>query len=332
MLKTAIKNTLRCGLVSALLAANALASDVSFLVFGDMPYNKEQLEQMKALSSELKARDAAHKLPFGIFYGDTKAGGERCTKERLKANRDLILGMIDAPVFFTPGDNDWTDCDRGGDDELHILDNVLRPMYFSADMLPENRFDQTATWQVARQPRFPENARWRYGDLQFGALHILATGNGREEITVGDIAEKLDRVDARDAANLEWLADIFIAGGDAKALVLAIHTDPTKADDSLPSCSADIRQNCHPYRGFLAALKGHALNYGKPVLLVHGDTNPYCLNEGYLGVQNLLRFNASGDYHPGMTEVRFADQIGAFRFHHLGEGDSFKKTCPLKGE
>ncbi len=328
MLKAAIKTTL----FSAVLSASAFAADTSFLVFGDMPYNKEQFQQMQALSVELKARDTAHKLPFGIFYGDTKAGGERCTRERLTEKRDLILGMIDAPVFFTPGDNDWTDCDRGGDDELHILDNVLRPLYFSGDMLPENRFEEAAEWQVNRQPRFPENVRWRYHDIQFGALHILATGNGREEISVGDVAEKLDRVDARDAANLEWLADIFIAGGDAKALVLAIHTDPTKTDDSLPSCSADIRQNCHPYRDLLVALKSHALSYGKPVLLVHGDTNPYCLQEGYLGAVNMTRFNASGDYHPGMTEVRFAEAAAAFRFHHLGKGDSFKKTCPLKGE
>lgn len=328
MLKAVIKTTL----LSAVLTANAMAADTHFLVFGDMPYNKEQFHQMQALSVELKARDAAHKLPFGIFYGDTKAGGERCTKERLTTNRDLILGMIDAPVFFTPGDNDWTDCDRGGDDELHILDTVLRPLYFSADMLPENRFEEAANWQVARQPRFPENVRWRYDDIQFGALHILATGNGREEITVGNVAEKLDRVDARDAANLEWLADIFMAAADSKALVLVIHTDPTKTDDNLPSCSADIRQNCHPYRDFLAALEGHTQNYGKPVLLVHGDTNPYCVQEGYLGAQNLTRLNASGDYHPGMTEVRFVAQTGTFSFHHLGEGDSFKKTCPLKGE
>jgi hypothetical protein len=319
-----------CGMGAAAEEGALLADDggaLRFIVFGDTPYSEEEREALRDLSADLAAR--AEKPAFAIHYGDTKAGGKRCTLARLTAHQDLIFGLIDGPVFFTPGDNDWTDCDRQGDEELEMLDHRLIPLYFSDDKLPETRFDLRG-WDVARQPRFVENARWRTGGVQFGLLHIVATGNGREEIKLGSPDAALDRVDARDAANLEWLADIFAAASDAEALVLAIHADMTKADDSLPSCSAELRTDCHPYRHFEEALRAQAARFGKPVLLVHGDTNPYCRQAAYLGVPQMTRLNAAGDYYPGITEVAFTN--GSFSFTHLGEGDAPDSVCPAKGE
>ena len=39
--------------------------------------------------------------------------------------------------------------------------------------------------------------------------------------------------------------------------------------------------------------------FGKPVLLVHGDTNPYCLDRDFGGeaTGNLWRLNAIGDFY-----------------------------------
>ncbi|WP_417449096.1 hypothetical protein [Kordiimonas sp.] len=306
--------------------AGAVYADVDFIAFGDMPYNAAQVGQMKALALDPVLDGAS----FMIFYGDTKSGGARCTAGELADNKKLIEATANVPLFFTPGDNDWTDCDRLGDDELKILDTVLMPLYFRPEARPENDPRAKAEWQVIRQGGQLENARWREGGVTFATFHIVATGNGRDEIKVGDKAMNYARVDARDAANLTWLAETFGAAEDADALVLTMHADPTKTKDGLPVCDAKVRSKCDPYKPFLDALAEKAAAFGKPVLVIHGDTNPYCVQGGYLGVHNMQRLNGTGDYEPGVTRVRYAD--GAFSFEAVGRKGGPQSSCPAKGE
>ncbi|WP_262692382.1 hypothetical protein [Kordiimonas aestuarii] len=313
------------GGVLAGLSLPALA-DVDFVAFGDMPYNAEQVGRMKSLAHHPALEGAS----FAIFYGDTKSGGTRCTVAELGGNKKLIEAIVDAPLFFTPGDNDWTDCDRKGDDELKVLDTILMPLYFRPEARPENDPRAKPEWQIVRQGGQLENARWTAGGTMFATFHIVATGNGREEIKIGDKPMNFARVDARDAANLTWLAETFGAAKDADSLVLTMHTDPTKTRDGLPVCDQTIRSKCDPYRPFLEALGEEAAAFGKPVLVIHGDTNPYCVQDGYLGVTNMQRLNGTGDYEPGVTRVRFID--GTFSFQPVGRDSGPAATCPAKGE
>ena len=317
---------LASGLV-ATMAAPALA-DVDFIAFGDMPYTPDQVTMMEKLTRDPALEGAS----FAIFYGDTKGGGERCTAELLARNKKLIENMVDAPLFFTPGDNDWADCDRKGDDELKILDQVLMPLYFAKEARPEADPRAKAEWAVTRQGGQLENARWAEGGVMFATFHIIATGNGRDEIRIGDKAMNYARVDARDAANLTWLAESFRAAtdGGAEAFVLTMHTDPTKVPDGLPVCDQSVRTDCDPYKPFLDALAEKATVFGKPVLVIHGDTSPYCEQKAYLGVPNMQRLNGTGDYVPGLTRVRYAD--GAFSFTVIGHNRKPEASCPAKGE
>ena len=85
---------------------------------------------------------------------------------------------------------------------------------------------------------------------------------------------------------------------DFDAVIIATHADVTDGDESAP-CTPTNRMNCDAYAEFRAQLTKNAAAFGKPVLLVHGDTNPYCLDKGFGGVAapNLWRLNAGGDYH-----------------------------------
>ncbi|WP_020398543.1 hypothetical protein [Kordiimonas gwangyangensis] len=313
--------------IAATIAAPALA-DVDFVAFGDMPYTKDQVTMMKKLAHDPRLDGAE----FSIFYGDTKSGGTRCTFEELSGNKKLIEDMVDVPLFFTPGDNDWTDCDRKGDDELKILDQVLMPLYFAKDMRPEADPRSKPEWNITRQGGQLENARWSAGGVTFATFHIIATGNGRDEIKIGDKAMNYARVDARDAANLTWLAESFRAANEAgsEAFVLAMHTDPTKVPGGLPVCDQTVHTDCDPYKPFLDALAEKAAAFGKPVLVIHGDTSPYCEQKEFLGVPNMQRLNGTGDYVPGVTRVRYAD--GAFSFTVVGHNRAPEASCPAKGE
>lgn len=310
--------------VASLFAAATLRADdrLRFIVFGDAPYSAEEKAALKELGHTIKA--AANQPAFAINYGDTKAGGEACTSEILSENQRLIESLIDGPVFVTPGDNDWTDCDRFGLDELAAFDTLFGPLYYAPDQLPEARFD-LAAWNVSRQDGRPENVTWRAGGVQFGLFHIVGTGNGRKDIKIGDKAVALDRVDARDADNLAWADQVFGGAEDAEALVIVVHADMTKAKDKQPSCSPAVRTGCHPYRTFEDKLRAKAADFARPVLFVHGDTGPYCVQTGYLGAANMTRLNGAGDYHPGATEVTYSS--GSFTYRHVGEGDGPAPRC-----
>jgi len=322
-----IKQLFKAALAVCFFSVAAAAEDMRFIVFGDAPYNDHEYKVLTKIAGDLRTQ-GQHR--FAIHYGDTKKSSLRCTDAILEKHQALIFSMGRGPVFFTPGDNDWTDCDRQGDDELNILDNHLMPLYFSADKRPETRFDLSG-WDVARQEGRPENARWRVGGVQFGLLHHVATENGRDEIDESDPQVALDRVDARDADNLAWLSETFTAATGAEALVLALHADPTVGDETRPACSPETQTGCHPHKLLTEALKREAEKYGKPVLLVHGDTMPYCYQSGYLGAANLFRLNGPGDkIKPAVTEVLFSG--GHFTFNHIGEGKPPENSCPLRGE
>ncbi len=307
-----------------LFAATALRAEdaVRFIVFGDQPYSVSESVALGKLGNEIRMGE--NQPPFAINYGDTKAGAEACTLEVLVENQRLINGLIDGPVFLTPGDNDWTDCDRFGDDEVEAFDTLFAPLYYAPDRLPEARFD-LSEWQVTRQQGRIENVTWRTGGVQFGLFHIVGTGNGRKDIKIGDKTAALDRVDARDADNLAWADRVFADADGAEALVIVVHADMTTAKDKLPSCSAAVRTKCHPYRTFEDKLRAKAAAFRRPILFVHGDTGPYCLDTGYMGAANMTRLNGAGDFRPGATEVTYS--AGSFSFRHLGDGDSPARRC-----
>ena len=85
------------------------AADVRFIVFGDAPYGVKQ--------SDLLDRDVApaiknDKPSFVIHLGDfLQTKTESCAKPLFGQRYEQAMGLHEDWVFYTPGDNDWTDCD-----------------------------------------------------------------------------------------------------------------------------------------------------------------------------------------------------------------------------
>jgi hypothetical protein len=53
----------------------------------------------------------AQNLPFSVHDGDLKAGSGSLCDDALYVQALGHFNSLTAPVAFTPGDNDWTDCD-----------------------------------------------------------------------------------------------------------------------------------------------------------------------------------------------------------------------------
>lgn len=202
--------------------------------------------------------------------------------------------------MYTPGDNDWTDCDRltlsfsKRYDELERLE-FLRQLFFIQDELQLSKDIVGFT----RQDGFIENATWQLDNVLFATLHLPGTNNGRSQIERSHKEDALNAADQRDQYNEEWIIKLFQtaqSNSAIEAIVLAFHADIYEYEnDKKPACSKEIRTDCNGYQKIRELITTQSIHYKKPVLTMHGDSLPYCFNQPYEIIPNLWRLNAAGD-------------------------------------
>src|SRR5262249_62374489 len=85
-------------------------------LWGDLPYSDVQaLTGVPNLIADMNSQD----LAFTVHDGDLKAGNgtpgsvtPTICSDALYVQALGFFNALDAPAILTPGDNDWTDCDR----------------------------------------------------------------------------------------------------------------------------------------------------------------------------------------------------------------------------
>jgi hypothetical protein len=253
---------------------------------------------LQDIAPRLRA-DAA--IPFIIHVGDIGRPEVACNDAYLEHTRAHWARDLAKPVFYTPGDNEWMDCDRDkvpqAGSELARLD-AIRRVFFSAPVAAP------PAWRYRQQPGQPENAAWQLDDVHFVTVHLLSKGNGREQVLKDDPAVAAQLAAQRDGHNRAWLEQAFARArdGNAAALVIAMQFDLFGPPDGGPG--AFERCAKHPVYGPVCRqIRDGAVAFGRPVLLVHGDTNAYCLDQPFQAARGpaaplLWRLNAPGDYAP----------------------------------
>lgn len=308
--------------------ASMVERPVRFAAYGDMPYGvalpdgRSDAQVLTAdLAPEIRRRED---LPFVIHLGDLGRPEEVCTDAKLEEHKAFWTTALVKPVFYTPGDNDWTDCDRpqlpAPTSELQRLAAIRRIFFGQAKNLDP-------AWRYETQAVQPENALWWYADVLFVTVHIVGTNNGRDEIFLDDPGRARALVAGRDEANRLWLEHAFSLATqhEAAAVVVAMQADPFGP----PKNSLDAFTRCQQYPAY-AAFCEHILmlsaTLGAPVLLVHGDTNAYCLDQPFPASQApmLWRLNAPGDFK--VTDVAVVS------IHPRGSLQPFEVTGLLSGQ
>jgi hypothetical protein len=326
-------------LILALAAAwPAHASETRFAVYGDMPYMAtlpDGRTDKQVLEQDIAPRVAGMaEVDFVIHLGDLGRPKDACNDTWLHAQKKLWEHGFKKPAFYTPGDNDWTDCDRATvkprQSELARLDAVRR-VFFST---PHN-YDPA--WRYSRQHGQPENASWTIGEIHFTTLHIVSTDNGREQVYLDDPRQALSLADSRDAANLLWLKRAFKAAKnpEIQALVIATQHDffePLKHGSSQLGWCLSNPSFAPICEKFLQGTK----TLGKPVLMMHGDTDAYCLDQPFKteGVANFWRLNAPGDFKPidlSIISVDVANKSHPFSATSLLAGGPVPDECVYEG-
>ncbi|MFM1767780.1 MAG: hypothetical protein RJA22_309 [Verrucomicrobiota bacterium] len=261
------------------------ASAFEFALIGDTPYDwiQETLWFPNLVAELNRAR-----LEFVVHVGDLKSGGSPCT-DALFERRAREFGTIDAPFVFLPGDNEWTDCDRSKDQPHDPLERLakLRELFAAGDRSLGRR-----TMPLQRQSGMPahaayrENVRWMRGGVVFAGLNVPGADNhhGSAEFP------------ARNAANLAWIQEAFAAArrDHARAIMLLFQANP----------HFDLAPTNRLRRGFnemLALLEKETVAFGKPVVLVHGDTHYFRIDQPLAGtrsrrmIENFTRVETYGN-------------------------------------
>lgn len=222
----------------------------SFAVMGDAPYSeREETPFMETL-----ARIDREHVAFVVHVGDFKAGGHTRCSDELFFKRKAQFDSSAHPFIYTPGDNDWTDCRRkssGGYDPIERLDRLRKIFFADGFSLGQERMATDV------QPGFPENRLWQHGRVVFATIDVQGSNNNR-----GYDPRNEREADARDAANIAWLAAAESRASAASALVVF-----TQADLWV--------EEAKTYAIYVKALAEVAARLRKPVLFVHGDTHQY---------------------------------------------------------
>lgn len=291
-------------------------------LWGDLPYSDVQaLTGVPNLIADMNKQD----LAFVAHDGDLKAGNgtpgsvtpTTCTPA-LYAQALGYFNSFRAPVIFTTGDNDWTDCDRpknGGVPSLAALD-YERQLFFSTPYtLGQHRFRQevqTAPLCLGVNGMVPcvENRRWTIGGVTYASLNIQGSCNNLCD-TDPDPAEYA----ARNQADIVWMQQTFEEAiqRHSSAVMLISQADPgfdatdaTRGPVRDPNTLAEADGQPDGFQSFLLALRDQVVAFQRPVAYVHGDSHYFRIDKPFLDatgqrLENFTRVETFGDHQENGT-------------------------------
>jgi hypothetical protein len=309
-------------------------------LWGDMPYSDVQAQTgVPNLVADMNSQE----LAFTVHDGDLKAGNaivgsvtpttcQSAVEPSIYSQALGYFNSLSAPTIFTPGDNDWTDCDRTSNGGFNSLERLQyeRGFFFGTDMsLGEHPMPlevQTAplcesTTSPTGNPRFMtgcvENRRWRFHEVTFATLNVQGTCNNLCSSGAGDAGGDAPEYTAREAADEQWLRETFdeAKAQDTAAVMIIWQADPgfdtsgyQGAPKRNPTTLVETDGNPDGFHDILSLLRDETMAFKKPVVLVHGDSHYFMVDKPLLDssgrrIENFTRVETFGDHtfaaHPG---------------------------------
>jgi hypothetical protein len=257
-------------------------------LWGDTPYSSAEQAQLPRMIDEMNGAG----LAFSVFDGDLKGGGP--CDNRLYTAAIATFDRFTAPMFYVPGDNEWTDCRGVGQSPRERLDHIRRTMFASG-----HSFGQRTMPYERQSDRFPEHTRWQKDGVLFVTLNVPGSDDG---ITDGADPDRA----SRDGAMRSWLEGSFALAhrAGAPAVMIVIQADP---GFDVPAAFRPGRVD--GYEGFIDVLRRQAVAFGRPVVLVHGDTHRFRVDKPVSDpatgqrVENLTRVETMGSPDVGWVKA-----------------------------
>jgi hypothetical protein len=249
----------------------------AFALIGDTGYRPEQEPWVENLLTELNSRP----LAFIVHVGDLGAPRFGSCTDEFRARRLVQFQASAHPLVLTPGDNDWTDChEKGGAPGYDPLERLamLRTVFFKGEQslgqrtIPLTRQSQTTDPVLSK---YRENVRWTYGGITFVTLHIVGSNNALGRTPEGD-AEHAER----NNANLAWLRQGFehARANQSRAIMIM---QQANIFPELPPLPALLGEQPSGFTNIRALLEQETIAFGKPVVLVHGDSHFFRIDKPF---------------------------------------------------
>lgn len=251
-------------------------------LWGDLPYSAIQ---SATGVPNLIADMNTHSLKFTVHDGDLKQGSGSPCDDNLYFQSQAFFNQLRAPAMFTPGDNDWTDCDRpanGGFSSRERLDRERLIFFSTPYSMGQRRMRQEVQTEalclgVNGMVPCVENRRWTVGGVTYVTLNVPGSCNNLCD-TAPDAAEFA----ARNAANIKWMGESFAVANSRRSVAVMIiaqanpgwdASDATRAPVRNPATLAEPATATDGYKDYLLALRDHVIAFRKPVAYVHGDSH-----------------------------------------------------------
>lgn len=285
-------------------------------LWGDLPYSAEQAAVIPNLIADMNSQN----LAFTAHDGDLRqgSGSPNCADGSIYTKAAIYFGSLHAPAIFTPGDNDWTDCDRkslgaDGRNSLQELTNERAFFFGTPYTLGQTPFLQEVQatplckgfgsangnsgpssdvklTQTATYTDVPcvENRRWMVGTVMYATINIQGSCNN----LCDDYPDPVEYA-ARNAAGIQWMKDTFATAvaQNCVAVMFITQVDPGFDDTDgtrAPTRNAntlvedDAQKLTDGFHDFLVALRAQVIAFGKPVAYVHGDSHYFRVDKPLL--------------------------------------------------
>jgi hypothetical protein len=279
-----------------------------FGVIGDQEYTAEDEAKFPQLINAMNDANPAFVVHVGDFQGDYNGykegdGSPPCTDETM-AHLKRMFQTSKHPFVVTPGDNEWTDCHKRKVNPFDPLERLakVREVFFSSDQsLGQRTITLTQQRNDPKYSKYRENARWTHGNLLFVTLHTVGSNNN-----LGRTREMDTEYAERNAANLAWMKEAFDLAkrNGNKGLVILTQANPVFENFWIPRrfgqymrVFQDPLQQIKPeqlaemrkksgYTDLVRMLETEVMNFGKPVLFVHGDSHVFRVDKPLFNTQN----------------------------------------------
>jgi hypothetical protein len=284
-------------------AQQSVPQEITFGLIGDLAYTAAQEPLLDNVLADLNRTP----LAFIVHVGDLASQRRGCTDALLARRLEQFQASAN-PLIYTPGDNEWTDCHEGqgvaGSDPLERL-LKLRALFFAVEeSLGQRRIALSRQSAGAKHARYRENARWDLGRVTFLTVHVVGSNNGRGRNPAGD-----EEYAERNSANLNWLREGFrhAKAIDSRAVMILQQANMFVDYPPVPS---DAKQEPNGFTDLQAALRDEVIAFGKPTVLVHGDSHYFRIDKPYMrrpvsgpAMENFTRVETFGEPHHHWVHV-----------------------------
>jgi hypothetical protein len=278
---------------------NALAQSVKFIALGDMPYSQPaDFPRFERLIASINKQ----KPDFSIFVGDTKSGSSLCSNQHVE-KMTAYFNTFQAPLIYSIGDNEWTDCHRvlaGGYDPLERLNHIRSTQFNTSNSFGKVKLKlQRQSDLMPQFSPYVENAMWHKSGFLFVNVHIPGSNNnlGRDEESNQEYA-------SRNTANLAWITQAFQQAKDKQyaGIIFAFQADIFYSPELATSASSG-------YRDTITLFKEQAEKLPIPILLIHGDSHQLKIDQPLYNqknklIENVYRLEVMGAEQVHAVEIR----------------------------